>query len=323
MRDELPPDPQDDARLDELERVFAGERDSTAIGETALSADLLAQARQLLAHRPRALTDPAPIQQRLSVSQNFAFTKRHMRPTRHWISNSVALAAGALACTLLGVGIAAYWRTARINGATTTYTTNNGQRANLTLADGTIVLLNVGSRLEVPQDFNEKNRTVRVSGEVYFNVVHHTRTPFVVDVNKVRAVVLGTEFGVRAYQKDTGAVMVRNGKVSIGGTVLGASDIGRIVTGAPMTVLHHQPVDAMLGFAHGRLVLMDVPLREAIPDLDRWYDANIQLSDPTLGEMPMHSTLPVGSVADLAQVLQTTFGVRVERDGRTLTIYPR
>jgi ferric-dicitrate binding protein FerR (iron transport regulator) len=82
-------------------------------------------------------------------------------------------------------------------------------------------------------------------------------------------------------------------------------------------------LNAALGFVTGRLILTDVSLREAIDDLDRWYDADIRLGDPSLGTKRMHAVLTNGSIGDLMEVLRNVFDIRVVRDGRTLTLFPR
>ena len=46
-----------------------------------------------------------------------------------------------------------------------TYSTGDGQRANITLPDGGMVALNVASRLEVPMDYMAGNHTVQILGE--------------------------------------------------------------------------------------------------------------------------------------------------------------
>jgi ferric-dicitrate binding protein FerR (iron transport regulator) len=87
------------------------------------------------------------------------------------------------------------------------------------------VTLNVASQLDVPTDFAEGNRTVRLHGEAYFDVAHTGNQPFVVEAAGTKTRVLGTQFGIRAYRPDSVIVAVRTGKVAIGQTVLGASDI--------------------------------------------------------------------------------------------------
>jgi transmembrane sensor len=190
------------------------------------------------------------------------------------------------------------------------------------LTDGTTVLLNVASRLEVPDNFGHGSRTVRLIGQAYFHAAHATRAPFIVEAQRTRVQVLGTTFGVRAYRPLV-QVAIQDGKVMLDNVVLTARDIAQTTAGHPVTVSHEQNLDATLGFVQGRLMLVDVSLQEAIEELNRWYDVDIRLGDPSLGAMRMHAVLTNGSIVDLMEVLRHVFPVRIVCDGRTLTIYPR
>lgn len=76
-----------------------------------------------------------------------------------------------------------------------------GQRAELTLADGTHVWLNSRSTLKFPTQFGSKNRNVELDGEGYFTVTKDPSAPFIVKTNQYDIEVLGTEFNVKAYKQ--------------------------------------------------------------------------------------------------------------------------
>ena len=74
-----------------------------------------------------------------------------------------------------------------------------GQRAQLTLQDGTQVWLNAQSTLTYPARFNRKRREVSVIGEAYFKVAENRKKPFIVTTQQLTMEVLGTEFNVYSY----------------------------------------------------------------------------------------------------------------------------
>ncbi|MGV8829051.1 MAG: FecR domain-containing protein [Breznakibacter sp.] len=74
-----------------------------------------------------------------------------------------------------------------------------GQRAQLTLADGTSVWLNANTTLTFPNRFDGKKREVKLAGEGYFDVVHDSLRPFYVKTTRYDVKVWGTEFNVMAY----------------------------------------------------------------------------------------------------------------------------
>lgn len=209
----------------------------------------------------------------------------------------------------------------------TTYLTRNGERAEIRLPDGSSVVLGVASRLELPGDYLAGDHRVRLVGEALFTVLHQTGKPFTVLAGPTVTQVLGTSFVVRRYATDTAAVIaVREGKVAtytegVAPTVLTAArqvvfdrtGMGRVREMDP----------ALFSFAMGILTLKGGLLPEVIPDLDRWYDVDIRLGDPTLATHHMTAKLAAGSAADLMGILEGTFNVRVVRDGRVLTLFPR
>lgn len=74
-----------------------------------------------------------------------------------------------------------------------------GQRAQITLADGTKVWLNAQSTLVYASNFGRHERNVELDGEAYFEVTANKEIPFnvITETNQVR--VVGTHFNVCAY----------------------------------------------------------------------------------------------------------------------------
>ncbi len=87
---------------------------------------------------------------------------------------------------------------------------------NLKLPDGSLVILKDGSTLNYPESFSGEKREVTLNGEAYFDIMHTDSLPFVIHTGKVKTVVLGTSFNIRAYpgQKEI-VVSVTRGKVRV------------------------------------------------------------------------------------------------------------
>jgi ferric-dicitrate binding protein FerR (iron transport regulator) len=81
-----------------------------------------------------------------------------------------------------------------------TFHTDPGQRATLTLPDGTSVEMNSGSTLEYPAIFARGERRVRINGEAMFDVVSDSGKPFYVETFAYDVKVQGTRFNVEAYE---------------------------------------------------------------------------------------------------------------------------
>jgi transmembrane sensor len=85
-------------------------------------------------------------------------------------------------------------------------TTPRGSRYQIVLEDGTKVWLGAASSLSYPITFNQANRTIRLSGEAYFEVAHLPQKPFHVKITahqrQLDITVIGTKFNVSAYPED-------------------------------------------------------------------------------------------------------------------------
>ncbi|MFB0973243.1 MAG: FecR family protein, partial [Bacteroidales bacterium] len=80
------------------------------------------------------------------------------------------------------------------------YVVNNGVRGKAILPDSTIVWLNCGSTLDVPEKFDDDRRVVSLSGEGYFEVKKDKSKPFYIKTPKnILVKVTGTEFNLSCY----------------------------------------------------------------------------------------------------------------------------
>jgi transmembrane sensor len=87
----------------------------------------------------------------------------------------------------------------------------------LTLPDGSKVVLNFNSSITYPDDFKEA-RSVTLHGEAYFDVKRDEAHPFLIEANGAQIRVLGTSFNVKAYQNAPVRVDVASGKVQVSTT---------------------------------------------------------------------------------------------------------
>jgi len=90
-----------------------------------------------------------------------------------------------------------------------------GSVRQVTLPDSSKVWLDAGGSLSYTSDFNEDNRTVRLSGRAFFDVMRDTSRMFVIHARNTRIEVLGTSFNVSAAPEDeTVEVTVVTGEVT-------------------------------------------------------------------------------------------------------------
>lgn len=91
-----------------------------------------------------------------------------------------------------------------------------GQKMTIYLSDGSEVILNSGSQIEYPENFNESERVVLLQGEAFFNVAKDSLKPFKVVTNNVTTQAIGTSFNVKSYKdEESPEVSLASGKVKV------------------------------------------------------------------------------------------------------------
>ena len=118
---------------------------------------------------------------------------------------------------VLAVGIMITWGIVRKPQEEIVYQTLTvpaGQRAHLTLADGTTVWVNAKSTLKYPGVFTGNTRELTLTGEAWFEVAANAAKPFIVKSGNFRTQVTGTHFNVFAYD-DFYDVSLLEGQVKV------------------------------------------------------------------------------------------------------------
>ena len=85
--------------------------------------------------------------------------------------------------------------------AKNTVSTKSGDKASITLPDGSKVWLNGNSKITY-EDFRKETREVFLSGEAYFDVAKDKTKPFIIHTRTISLKVLGTAFNVRSYDNE-------------------------------------------------------------------------------------------------------------------------
>lgn len=97
---------------------------------------------------------------------------------------------------------------------------NTTQVISIVLEDNSSVLLQPGSTLKYPTNFESTQREVFLTGEAFFQVARNPEKPFLVYTGDIITKVLGTSFTIKAYEKSSSIqVSVKTGKVSVYKTV--------------------------------------------------------------------------------------------------------
>lgn len=241
---------------------------------------------------------------------------------------AVTAAAVAVAAITIGVIATIHGRASR-PVPLHTVATARGERATIRLVDGSVVTLGPQSRLRYDTEFRNGARDLYLDGEAYFTVSHRSSRPFTVYTPHSATRALGTAFFVKAYATDPGTeVVVSDGKVALrqpqataaSGTTLVRGDAARIDTAGLVTVTHDADVDASLEWTRGHLMFDRVSLGAMLPDLERWYNIHIVLTDRAMATMQLRVALDVESADQAIAQLADVSGLSWTRVGHTVTV---
>jgi transmembrane sensor len=240
-----------------------------------------------------------------------------------------ALAAAVL---LFGVAVAQVLRSdwaRRLGASTREFTTGAGRRLTVTLVDGTQLTLAPASHVRLASDYGAQRRDVYLDGEALFAVSHDAARPFAVHARNAVAEDVGTRFTVRSYLGEPAVrVVVADGAVSLGDTlkrfrpghVLPSGTLGEVDKSGVTHVTAGVNVDDYIGWTAGRLVFHDALLSVVVSDLERTYNLEIRLADPSLATQRVTAVFGPEAVGQLARELSGILGRRVERHDRQLIV---
>lgn len=157
-----------------------------------------------------------------------------------------------------------------------------GKQVNLTLADGTNVWLNSGTRLKYPAIFSGKERRVEIDGEGYFKVQKDADCPFRVQTDGGVVEVLGTTFNVEAYSSEHNfRTSLLEGSVKItdnrnGEYLLSPDQMAEMQADGSMKISAISDYDAFR-WTEGIISLKNDSFESIMKKFEKYYDVTIKI----------------------------------------------
>ncbi|WP_099290519.1 MULTISPECIES: FecR family protein [unclassified Butyricimonas] len=155
-----------------------------------------------------------------------------------------------------------------------------GGEFNVTLADGTRVWLNAGSKLTYPVAFVGNERRVILRGEGYFEVKKDDTKPFRVEVNGMMVTVLGTSFNLKSFPSEerTTATLL-SGKVEVKtlseSVILEPNQQADLIVGENKLEVREVDAEAYRAWTKGQFVFRRERLESILDDVARWYNVTV------------------------------------------------
>lgn len=188
-----------------------------------------------------------------------------------------------------------------------------GKTFGITLSDGSKITLNAGSELKYPVQFiaNEKNRTVYLNGEAFFEVAKNTEHPFIVSTTDMDVEVLGTVFNMTSYTEDdkTYTVLVE-GKVKAHNNLVAQQDVvlnpnEKVFFSDNLLELNTVNIQKYVAWVQGQLVFEDDSFGVIANKLERKFNVIITNTFPQLEDINITATFKNETIDQILQTFQT------------------
>ena len=189
------------------------------------------------------------------------------------------------------------------------------------LPDGSVIVLGQAATIRYPLRFEGNTRTVTLTKEAWFDVVHDPAKPFLVTVGQLQIKVIGTTFNVLETNNrvevsvNSGIVRIYDGKDSL---TIRSGQKGVYHTGNRQFELQPAFDPNTIGYATHFFTFTDNSLQEITGLLAKAYNIRFVYNDPGLGHCRMSSSFENKPHDYILQVIAVTLGLEYQLKNDTV-----
>jgi transmembrane sensor len=215
-----------------------------------------------------------------------------------------------------------------------TLVTPLGGQYKIVLPDGSRAWLNAGSSIRFPTTFVGSERSVSISGEVYFEIQTNKQKPFIVQVkndisgNDMEVKVLGTHFNISSYPDDPtinttlveGSIEVRKGATK---KLLSAGQQARISNNSDSQNVLVETVDteSVIAWKDG-VFEFNGNLQDILRQISRWYNVDVQYENEISNRAFIGTIARDNKISEVLKILELTGEVQFEIEENTVIVKP-
>ena len=250
------------------------------------------------------------------------------------------MASGAVMAAVVGGGYVAWQHVQAQPMSVQAFHTERGLQKNVSLTDGSRLRMDTATDLEVR--FYRQRRELQLhEGQVVLEVQHDGR-PFHVLAGHTRVTVVGTRFSVRYTPGMPGnagvQVAVEEGKVRV--AALDEAEIesgaynlqaGILLTAGQQIASDAQgalgamlpvPADGIAPWRDQRISFVDIPLAQALAEVERYRPTGLLVRDPQVAAMRLSGTFDPMATSVLHKALPRALPVRLQANNGLIEVVP-
>ena len=231
-------------------------------------------------------------------------------------NNFRILIAAATIASLIAIGAVGFRMAEKATfqntaAASTTVTTNAGEKAHIFLADSTEITLNSGSSLQYDTQYNIKDRKIKFTGEAFFNVRTNPEKPFVVHLNQMSISATGTRFNIFSFDnEDRVETTLEEGVITV--SIKGSEPV-KVKSGQQVVyfvksrkvLVRDVVTDTYTSWKENKLRFNDTPFEEVLRRIGRKYNVRFEISSHDLLNLKYTATFIDEPVEEVMQMLKT------------------
>lgn len=198
-----------------------------------------------------------------------------------------------------------------------------GGQYKVILPDGTQAWLNALSTLSFPSAFDQEERKIKVSGEVYLDVVENAEVPFIVETSNQRIQVLGTSFNIHEYEGDNESqTTLAEGSLLV--MHVHSKKTVRLKPGQQAKIKDNKTIEVekvnaeeTSSWKEGLYVVNDETLNQYAKKIERWYGVEVDMG--THGNKRFSTLIPRDAqLLTVLEAIELKSGVQFQIEGRRI-----
>ena len=207
--------------------------------------------------------------------------------------------------------------------------TADGEKTSIILPDSTRVMLNSNSQLSYcAADFAGNTRSVRFSGEAFFDVRKDAKAPFLVNGSDFSVKVLGTKFNVNAYENSNNVTVALEA-----GSVRFAAGADKFVVMNPgektiydrikgsMTTTNMEKINENSAWCQNELVFYHASFSLLVERMQATYGVHISVKPESQSfNETFTGVLPTNNLTEALDIIEELYHVSTTISGRNITI---
>lgn len=200
-----------------------------------------------------------------------------------------------------------------------------GKRSKLLLSDGTTLHVNSGTKVIYPNCFTDNTREIYVDGEIFLDVAHNQKQPFIVRTNEIAIRVTGTQFNVQAYEEDAETQVV----LASGAVQISPNNNSKKINLVPsqlydykagQAIIKNVDVEKHISWVHGIIYVEDERLDILMTKLSRYYGVEIIFDEGLKNQKCTGKVDLKDDLGDVLDGLTFSFRIKVEQEDGTYMV---